>query len=221
LDTKTLCLGALSQGPCSGYEIRKLFEEGPFGHFQDISFGSIYPALRQLAEDGLVTVTDQEQDGRPDKKVYRLTLDGQEALARAVSADPSEDKVRSDLMFSLYFAHLLSDEQIAKVLDTRIETHRLTVAELERCSQLADAEGAAHCYGESATPGNLPGQKFVRSLGIAIHRTCLDFYIENRDWLIENNCRIRDTTVTADPSDESADAASLAAVTSTSSGRPS
>ena len=40
MDVKTLCLGVLTLGDASGYEIRKQFEEGPFAHFFGASYGS-------------------------------------------------------------------------------------------------------------------------------------------------------------------------------------
>ena len=49
MNVRTLCLGILSVGEASGYEIKKDIEEGMFSHFIDASFGSIYPALTQLA----------------------------------------------------------------------------------------------------------------------------------------------------------------------------
>jgi len=55
MDVKTLCLGVLSLGDASGYEIRKMFEEGPFAHFHHASFGSIYPALSPLLDAEQVT----------------------------------------------------------------------------------------------------------------------------------------------------------------------
>jgi hypothetical protein len=52
MNVKTLCLGILSFGEASGYEIKKKVEEGLFSHFIDASYGSIYPALTQmLAEE--------------------------------------------------------------------------------------------------------------------------------------------------------------------------
>ena len=45
MDTRSICLGVLSMGEATGYEIKKLFEDGPFSHFYDAGYGSIYPAL--------------------------------------------------------------------------------------------------------------------------------------------------------------------------------
>ena len=83
MDVKTLCLAVLSRRDATGYEIRKQFAKGPFAHFQKASLGAIYPALTRAAEEGLVTVTEEAQDGRPDKKVYSLTEAGKAALRRA------------------------------------------------------------------------------------------------------------------------------------------
>ena len=75
MDVKTLCLGVLAERPMTGYEIKKLFDRG-FRHFFVAGYGSIYPALAELAQAGLVTVESVDQERRPDKKVYRITAVG-------------------------------------------------------------------------------------------------------------------------------------------------
>ena len=50
MDVKTLCIGILSLGDASGYEIKKQLEER-FSFFYDASFGSIYPALNKLQKE--------------------------------------------------------------------------------------------------------------------------------------------------------------------------
>jgi len=45
MDTKTLCLGVLTLGDASGYDVRKQLTE-TFSHFMEISPSGIYPALR-------------------------------------------------------------------------------------------------------------------------------------------------------------------------------
>ncbi len=81
MDVKTLCLGVLTEGDQTGYEIKRRFEEA-FSHFFGASFGSIYPALAELSRQGLVTCRSVEQDKRPDKKVYSLTAAGQRVADR-------------------------------------------------------------------------------------------------------------------------------------------
>ena len=73
MDVRTICLGILTRGPATGYEIKKLFEDDGYQHFVEASFGSIYPALNRLTEEGLVSVREDAQEKRPDRKVYSIT----------------------------------------------------------------------------------------------------------------------------------------------------
>jgi len=117
LDSKTLCLGALDAGFNTGYDIRKAFEEGPFKLYQSLSYGSIYPALNALLAEGLATCTEKVQDGRPDKKVYAISEAGREALRTALTRRINFDRLRSDFMFAIAFAHLMSPAQVSALLD--------------------------------------------------------------------------------------------------------
>ena len=56
MDARTLCLSVLQQRDASGYDIKKALEQPPYCYFQDTGFGSIYPALAHLAEQGAVEV---------------------------------------------------------------------------------------------------------------------------------------------------------------------
>ena len=120
MDARTLCLGVLARGDASGYEIKKSFEEGPFAHIQAASFGSIYPALTRLSEDGLLACRAEPQDKRPDKKVYSITPAGRDALAARLMKAPADDRLSSDFLFILFFAHILPPPLLAEFIDQRI-----------------------------------------------------------------------------------------------------
>lgn len=103
MDIKTSCLGVLALRPASGYEIRKAFEEGPFSHFAEGGFGSIYPALGRLTAEGLVTFEVEAQEKRPDKKIYQITEAGRRSLVEKLCEQaPKDDKIKSDLLFILF-----------------------------------------------------------------------------------------------------------------------
>ena len=61
MDVKTVCLGILTNGESSGYDMKKCFESS-FGHFFAAGYGSIYPALASMAEDGLVEYREEPYD---------------------------------------------------------------------------------------------------------------------------------------------------------------
>ena len=153
MDAKTLCLGVLAGGDASGYEIKKAFEEGPFAHIHPTSFGSIYPALAKLTDEGLVSCTELAQDKRPDKKVYAMTEAGRAALVTELMEPPAPDRARSDLLFILFLAHLLPRDRVAKLIDQRIAWYELS---LERMT----------CCGIDERP---PGERFVHGLGLAVY----------------------------------------------------
>jgi DNA-binding PadR family transcriptional regulator len=76
-------LGLLQDAPMHGYELRKRLN-GVLGSFRAISYGSLYPCLRSLVQQGLI-VEDGPADagapalsGRRAKIVYRLTAEGKE-----------------------------------------------------------------------------------------------------------------------------------------------
>ena len=169
MDVKTLCLGVLSLGDASGYEIRKMFEEGPFSHFHHASFGSIYPALSKLADAGHVAFTVENQDGRPDKKVYSITEEGLAAFRKALTKTPEPDKVRSETLFMMFFADHLEDDHMAEVYDAYTEYFRFYVEKIESLG----SEGMSR------------GRLFVRGFGLSFYRGVLAYLQENRDAFLE------------------------------------
>ena len=120
MDVKTVCLGMLTEGEASGYDLKKAFESS-FGHCFAAGFGSIYPALASLAESGAVKCEEIPQDGKPDRKVYSITDKGWEMLHAELDNPAPSHKVRSEFLAQMAFAHLMSNEQIQRVLDSRIE----------------------------------------------------------------------------------------------------
>ncbi len=169
MDTKTLCLGVLTRGDASGYEIKKAFEDGPFGHIQEIGFGSIYPALAQLLKDGLVTVTKYAQEGRPDKKVYSLTAAGRLSLLDALAEPTEADKVRSDFLFRMMFAQLLSPSALEAMIDERMAVLTAAIARLEQC----ETDGFDYA-----------SEAFINGYALAIYRAMADYIEENRYQLV-------------------------------------
>ena len=165
MDVRTLCLAVLSGGEASGYEIRKALQEAPLGHFQDAAYGSIYPALLRLSNEGLVNGTALSQEKRPDKKVYALTASGERALRQALMVAPGPDKFRSDFLLILYLADQLPPEFIVDIIDERM-------AEYESC--LADMDDCDACLEH-------PGTRFVHGFGQAWYRAALEYLRENRD----------------------------------------
>ncbi|NQW09490.1 MAG: PadR family transcriptional regulator [Alphaproteobacteria bacterium] len=178
MDVRTLCLAVLSKGEATGYEIKKAFEEGPFAHFQRASFGSIYPALSRLLAEGLVEAHAMEQDGRPDKKMYRLTAQGQATFHAALTVDPEPDQFRSDLLFLLFFACHLPPARAATLLDAATASYRGHVARVSGIK--AEREAVSNATGQPLDPG----REFVAGFGITLYQAAADYLDANRDALL-------------------------------------
>ena len=175
MDVRTLCLAVLTRGEATGYEIKKMFEEGPFAHFQSASFGSIYPALSRLLADGLAEARAQEQDGRPDKKVYSITPTGEAAFNAALTAPPEADIYRSDFLFLLFFAARLPEGRVMELIDERIAAYRAADAHI---SERTADRAKRGCMDD-------PGRAFAASFGISLYRAAAAYLESNKQTLIE------------------------------------
>jgi len=144
MNVRTLCLGILSLQEASGYEIKKDVEDGLFSHFIDASFGSIYPALTQLAAEGYVTVREEEQTGKPDKKVYAITEAGRNALARAISVSPAKDKYKSEFLFQMLLQDYLSPEMMLVAIQKQLDDLNDDLARIAECSHEAPIGHGSH-----------------------------------------------------------------------------
>jgi PadR family transcriptional regulator AphA len=107
MNVRTLCLSILYDEEASGYDIRRMCTEGNFAYFVEASYGSIYPALSKLEDEGLVTSRTEQQDGKPARKVYTITEAGRLAFAEQLSEPLGEDVFRSPFLLFARFAHIL------------------------------------------------------------------------------------------------------------------
>ncbi|MBT8107544.1 MAG: PadR family transcriptional regulator [Gammaproteobacteria bacterium] len=166
MDVKTVCLGMLTDGPASGYDLKKQFES-TFAHFFAAGYGSIYPALSSLAEQGLVSCEEIPQEGKPDRKVYEITADGRAFLLEALQNPRPCHKVRSEFLATMCFAHLMPPEDIETVIDHRLHD----IAMYQEMFRQFERE----CLAEWPE-----GQKFVLGFGKAVAKAMETYIRENR-----------------------------------------
>ncbi len=171
MDARSVCLAVLTKGDASGYEIRKNIVEGPFSNMTQASFGSVYPALRKLDAEGLVECREQAQDNRPDKKVYRITQRGKLALLDELASAPGEDRLRSEFLFRMCFAHLLPVRFVEAMIDTHADRYR---------AKLDHLNSKPECAGVS------PGVDFVRGFARAMCTAAVDYLDGHRHELLAN-----------------------------------
>lgn len=170
MNVRTLCLGILWFREATGYEIKKLASEGDFSHFIEASYGSIYPALGKLTEDGLVTWRQESQAGKPARKVYSITEKGRHALVESLhQTSAPNDIFKSEFLFICLYAALVNRRHLTGVIDARIAEIEADLARL----------GEAHDACDHA------GGRFAIGYGMALDRAALDYVKANRH-LIED-----------------------------------
>lgn len=174
MDVKTACLGVLTMGDATGYEIRKQFEDGPFSIFVEGGYGSIYPALNRLTDEGCVTCSTESQDKRPDRKVYSITAKGKLALVDRLRDMPGPDKFRSDFLFTLFFAEHLPARLVEAVIDARIAECRSKLEHMRQCGQTG--HGSA-------------GHAFVHQFGVTYYEMALNYLEENKHVVVAATLR--------------------------------
>jgi DNA-binding PadR family transcriptional regulator len=99
-----IILGLLGLEPMSGYDIKKWVDMS-FRYFWEIGYGQIYPTLRTLEEEGLVTMRVDHEDGGPEKKIYTISVRGLEALKAWLHAPEQKE---CEILLKLFFGDKIS-----------------------------------------------------------------------------------------------------------------
>ncbi|HZG15245.1 MAG TPA: PadR family transcriptional regulator [Candidatus Bathyarchaeia archaeon] len=123
MDVKTIILGFLSEGEMSGYDIKLAFSNS-IGFFYDASFGAIYPALRKLEEEGLVTKQEIIQSGKPNKILYQITDSGKELFYKEMMSPIVPPVLRSDMLVKIFFAGNRSVEEQQALLKSGLDMQK-------------------------------------------------------------------------------------------------
>ncbi|MDT0166746.1 PadR family transcriptional regulator [Actinotalea sp. AC32] len=123
--TRYAVLGMLTLEPMTGYGLREAIA-GTIGHFWHESFGQLYPALRALEAEGLVSTHPLG----PRSREHRITDRGRAELRRWLGTPPSSAAAhRSELLLKVFFARHAEPGAVAGL----VRAHRDTlVAARER-----------------------------------------------------------------------------------------
>jgi DNA-binding PadR family transcriptional regulator len=137
-------LGLLARRPMSGYDIKCCFEN--FGWLiHGPSFGSLYPTLHTLLEDGNLTVEVIEGESGLSRKVYTITEAGRQALEKWIEDSMDTDTCLKTFLMRLMVADSLSREDLL----THLEQRRSQVADYQTdLERIRDEVGNGKDLGE-------------------------------------------------------------------------
>ncbi len=115
-------LGLLHYKNLHGYRIREHIERH-FGHLWSINLGQIYPVLRKMEEEGLITMVEvcQNGDKGPYRKLYAITEEGRAAFKRWLEDSPEKGMVLRDPFLTRFiFFDYGSKERALQLVDEQI-----------------------------------------------------------------------------------------------------
>ncbi len=161
-----LILGLLWTRPMSGYDIKQTFDRA-IASYWNAGNSQIYTTLKNLSQAGLVEAEVVVQQGRPNRKVYRLTATGQAELDRWLQEDVPERFTKDDFLTKLFFCGETSDDIALK----HLLEHRVSLLK-----QLEQMEWAHQQYATRPTrrPRLLEYQMLVRDYKEATLRAGLE-----------------------------------------------
>jgi PadR family transcriptional regulator, regulatory protein AphA len=158
--SKYAILGMLSIEPMSGYDIKKEVEKS-ISNFWSESYGQIYPVLRNLIAEKLVTKTVEREKGKPDRHVYSLTTKGRLELRRWLLKGFAPKIQRNEFLLKLFFgeaiptkANIAHVEQYRQLQRDLLQKYQAAGKEISR--EYADNSNAPYWlmtvhYGEHIT----------------------------------------------------------------------
>ena len=154
-------LGLLNRQPMSGYDI-KSFLKSLSWLIDSPSFGSLYPALHALLENGLVTVEVVSRQDKPPRKIYSITESGRQVLQEWLGQPIGSGVSLKAFLMRLVLASNLSQAGLVAYLEqrrTQVAAHQL---DLEQTARVMDE-------------GMDLGERLVLEYGLAMAAAELDW----------------------------------------------
>jgi PadR family transcriptional regulator AphA len=111
--TKFVLLGLLSRRPLTGYDIKKTVETR-LDYIWDLSNGQIYPTLRTLEKNHLITKKIENRENGPTRKIYTITDEGKKELCKWLTIPPRPEINRYEMLLKLIFGDQASKETNTK-----------------------------------------------------------------------------------------------------------
>ncbi len=150
IDIKFPVLGFLMDAELTGYDLKRRFQES-VGFFYRVSDGSLYPALKKLARDKLVTMRT-ERNGKRARKLYAITPAGREHFLKMLAEPSPPVFVHDEAQVKIYFGH----HNPATALE-----HMRRMREFDQMW----SESCARLIGEMKARGENPFRKVLMKIG--------------------------------------------------------
>lgn len=127
--------------PMTGYDLKKYFDVSVV-HFWSATQSHIYKSLEGLEKKGWAEARVIPQEGKPNRKEYQITAEGRSELRRWLITPLPMEPVRDANLIQIFFSHFSSNEEIAALLEARIQAIRAHLGLLQNTVQAGLDENA-------------------------------------------------------------------------------
>jgi DNA-binding PadR family transcriptional regulator len=122
-------LALLEQEPAHGYTLKQRYDDR-FSRTRPLAFGQVYAALSRFETKGWAEVTEVEVVDGPERKRYRITEDGVEAITEWVYTPQQPTEFAMSNLYTRVSVALTSGRSAAEVLDRQRVQHLARMREL-------------------------------------------------------------------------------------------
>ena len=129
---KYALLGMLSRQDMTGYELTKLFE-GALSEFWPIKQSQIYPELRKLTEEKLISYRIEITGQVLEKKVYSITEAGQvDFIAWLTQSGDLPPTPKEEFRMKLFFSDQLPYDERMCLMEEKLRQHHARLEHLRQ-----------------------------------------------------------------------------------------
>ena len=169
-------------GPLSGYDIKRLFD-----HMLSAMWGAaqsqIYKELRRMKELGWVEMEREEQESRPDRKIYSITEQGRVALNKWQAQPAEVFQLRDELLLKVLFGAFASPGDLAQNLRASIAAHEMSLLAHRQNAQALPAQGSLPSANKRPNPYAVedeedPYMRLLVRFGIEFEKTYIRWLYE-------------------------------------------
>ena len=132
---KYALLGLLAARPMTGYDLTRNFEN-MVAHVWSALHSQIYPALHELAADGLI---EQTASGPRRKRIYAITPAGLAAVRDWLGTTEPDRRSRNEAMLRTFFLWLLPPDEARRYLVDEGVNARRRLDQFRAMAAVADA----------------------------------------------------------------------------------
>jgi len=168
-----ILLGLLQQ-PASGYDLKHEFQQR-LSHYWGAELAQIYPALKRMQQEGLLSSALQPSDKGPRKRIYQRTAAGRKCLQQWLQSGPEVHTDRLSWLAQVAFLDTVAAPDQVEFLQQLQQAFIQHRAELQAIEDNWRAQDAA-------CPDQLQGEDLFAHmtlrLGVAKYTTIIDWCSE-------------------------------------------